>query len=109
MCCGFSIITRVLATRVRYVCPACALRVPYACPTRVLSVLCTGPVCADGITRSAKNHWQLVLRLNDQQGHREKVVMDCRAGVLSPRVGQVDRGFATALGRRACRLAGEPV
>ena len=71
--------------------------------------LCTGPVCADGITRSAKNHWQLVLRLNDQQGHREKVVMDCRAGVLSPRVGQVDRGFATALGRRACRLAGEPV
>ena len=69
--------------------------------------LCTGAVCADGITRSAKNHWQLVLRLNDQQGHREKVVMDCRAGVLSPRAGQVDRGFATALGRRACRLAGE--
>ena len=53
--------------------------------------LCTGPVCADGITRSAKNHWQLVLRLNDQQGHREKVVMDCRAGVLSPMAGQVDR------------------
>ena len=46
--------------------------------------LCTGPVCADGITRSAKNHWQLVMRLNDQQGHREKVVMDCRAKVLSP-------------------------
>lgn len=69
--------------------------------------LCTGPVCADGITRSAKNHWQLVLRLNDQQGHREKVVMDCRAGVLSPRTGQVDRSYATAVGRRACRLAGE--
>ena len=69
--------------------------------------LCTGPVCADGITRSAKNHWQLVLRLNDQQGHREKVVMDCRAGVLSPRAGLVDRGYATALGQRACRLAGE--
>lgn len=69
--------------------------------------LCTGPVCADGITRSAKNHWQLVLRLNDQQGHREKVVMDCRAGVLSPRAGQVERGYATAIGRRACRLAGE--
>ena len=69
--------------------------------------LCTGPVCADGITRSAKNHWQLVLRLNDQQGHREKVVMDCRAGVLSPMAGQVDRSYATAVGRRACRLAGE--
>lgn len=69
--------------------------------------LCTGPVCADGITRSAKNHWQLVLRLDDQQGHREKVVMDCRAGVLSPRAGLVDRGYATALGQRACRLAGE--
>lgn len=69
--------------------------------------LCTGPVCADGITRSAKNHWQLVLRLNDQQGHREKVVMDCRAGVLSPRAGLIDRGYATALGQRACRLAGE--
>jgi len=69
--------------------------------------LCTGPVCADGITRSAKNHWQLVLRLNDQRGHREKVVMDCRAGVLSPRAGLVDRGYATALGQRACRLAGE--
>ena len=38
--------------------------------------LCTGPVCADDITRSAKNHWQLVLKLNDQQGHREKVVMN---------------------------------
>ena len=69
--------------------------------------LCTGPVCADGITRSAKNHWQLVLRLNDQQGHREKVIMDCRAGVLSPQAGQVERGYATAIGRRACRLAGE--
>ena len=69
--------------------------------------LCTGPVCADGITRSAKNHWQLVLRLNDQRGHREKVVMACRAGVLSPCAGQVARSYATAVGRRACRLAGE--
>ena len=76
-------------------------------PAQASPGLCTGPVCADGITRSAKNHWQLVLRLNDQQGHREKVVMDCRAGVLSPRAGLVDRGYATALGQRACRLAGE--
>lgn len=69
--------------------------------------LCTGPVCADDITRSAKNHWQLVLKLNDQQGHREKVVMNCLAGQLSPSSGPVDRAYATALGRRACRLAGE--
>ena len=69
--------------------------------------LCTGPVCADDITRSAKNHWQLVLKLNDQQGHREKVVMNCLAGQLSPSAGPVDRAYATALGRRACRLAGE--
>ena len=69
--------------------------------------LCTGQVCADDITRSAKNHWQLVLKLNDQQGHREKVVMNCLAGQLSPSSGPVDRAYATALGRRACRLAGE--
>ena len=69
--------------------------------------LCTGPVCADDITRSAKNHWQLVLKLNDQLGHREKVVMNCRAGQLSTMSGPVDRAYATAIGRRACRLAGE--
>ena len=69
--------------------------------------LCTGPVCADDITRSAKNHWQLVLKLNDQLGHREKVVMNCRAGQLSPISGPVDRAYATSIGRRACRLAGE--
>ena len=69
--------------------------------------LCTGPVCADDITRSAKYHWQLVLKLNDQLGHREKVVMNCKAGQLSPMTGPVDRAYATSIGRRACRLAGE--
>ena len=69
--------------------------------------LCTGPACADDITRSAKNHWQLVLKLNDQLGHREKVVMNCRACQLSPMSGPVDRAYATSIGRRACRLAGE--
>ena len=78
-------------------------------PDRVLSApgLCTGVVCADEITRSAKNHWQLRMRLEDQQGHRERVVMDCRNQQLSPRGGLVDRIPATALGKRACRLAGE--
>ncbi len=69
--------------------------------------LCTGVVCADEITRSAKNHWQLQMRLEDQQGHRERVVMDCRNQQISPRDGLVDRIPSTTLGQRACRLAGQ--
>jgi hypothetical protein len=69
--------------------------------------LCVGPVCGDEITRSAKHHWQLRLRANDQRGHRERLVVDCRNGVLSPLAGPVDRGYAAAMARRACRLAGE--
>ena len=69
--------------------------------------ICSGPVCADNITRSAKYHWQLLLRIEDQQRHREHVVIDCRSGVLSPRAGLVDRSYATVLGKRACRLAHE--
>jgi hypothetical protein len=68
--------------------------------------LCLGPVCGEEITRSAKYHWQLRLKLNDHQGHRERVVVDCRSGLLSPRVGPVERDYAVALARRACRLAG---
>ncbi|WP_370594227.1 hypothetical protein [Synechococcus sp. BIOS-E4-1] len=85
------------------------LMIGLICPLAVIASpgLCTGPVCADDITRSAKNHWQLVLKLNDQLGHREKVVMNCRAGQLSPISGPVDRAYATSIGRRACRLAGE--
>ena len=79
----------------------------FPCAVEASPGLCTGPVCADDITRSAKNHWQLVLKLNDQLGHREKVVMNCRAGQLSPMSGPVDRAYATSIGRRACRLAGE--
>jgi len=67
--------------------------------------VCVGPVCADDISRSAKHHWQLRLRLSDQQGHHERVVVDCRSGDLSPRGGLVDRGYGTAAARRACRLA----
>jgi hypothetical protein len=48
----------------------------------------------------------LRMRLEDQQGHRERVVMDCRNQQLSPRGGLVDRIPATALGKRACRLGG---
>ena len=69
---------------IRQLCMALAGVLFLATPVWASPGLCTGPVCADGITRSAKNHWQLVLRLNDQQGHREKVMMNCRAGQLSP-------------------------
>ena len=69
--------------------------------------VCVGPVCADEIQRSAKHHWQLRLRLSDQRGHRERLVVDCRSGGLIPREGLVDRGYGGAAARRACRLAGE--
>jgi hypothetical protein len=66
-----------------------------------------GPVCGDEFSRSAEYHWQLRLRLSDQQGHRERLVVDCRNGALSPQQGPVERGYAGAVARRACRLAGE--
>lgn len=66
--------------------------------------LCVGPVCADEIQRSSLTPWQLKLRLSDQRGQHERVVVDCRDGVLSPREGQVERGYARAVARRACRL-----
>lgn len=69
--------------------------------------LCIGPVCGDEITRSAKHHFQLRLRLNDQQGHHERITVDCRDGHLSPVSGPVERGHAQAIARKACRLAGE--
>lgn len=69
--------------------------------------LCIGPICGDEITRSAKHHFQLRLRLSDQQGHHERVTVDCRDGHLSPSLGPVERGFARAVAQKACRLAGE--
>ncbi len=69
--------------------------------------LCVGPVCGDEFSRSALYHWQLRLRVSDQRGHRERLVVDCRSGAVSPDQGLVERGFAAAVARRACRLAGE--
>jgi hypothetical protein len=69
--------------------------------------ICTGPVCADGISRSAKHHWQLRLQVGDQRGNRERIVVDCRDGVISPRSGPVDRRYVAAVTLRVCRLAGE--
>jgi hypothetical protein len=63
-----------------------------------------GPVCADQITRSAQHHWQLRLRVGDQSGQWERLVVDCRSARISPEGGAVDRLYATALARRVCRL-----
>jgi hypothetical protein len=69
--------------------------------------LCVGPVCGDEISRSAKHHWQLRLRISDQQSRRERIVVDCRDGSISPRLGPVDRAYGAAVARRCCRLVGE--
>ena len=76
-------------------------------PLQAAPGLCIGPVCADEITRSAKHHFQLRMRFSDQQGHRERLTVDCRDGHLSPASGPVERGHARAVARKACRLAGE--
>ena len=73
-------------------------------PVSAAPGLCVGPVCADEIQRSSLTPWQLKLRLADQRGQHERVVVDCRDGVLSPQQGQVERGYALAVARRACRL-----
>ncbi len=69
--------------------------------------VCVGPVCGDEVSRSASHHWQLRLRVSDQDRHHERIVVDCRDGVISPRVGPVERSHAAAVARRLCRLAGE--
>jgi hypothetical protein len=69
--------------------------------------LCVGLVCADQIQRSELMPWQLKLRVSDQRGQHERLLVDCRDGLLSPRFGQVDRGYAGALAKRACRIAAE--
>ena len=69
--------------------------------------LCVGPVRGDEISRSAKHHWQLRLRVSDQESRRERIVVDCRDGAISPRLGPVDRAYSAAVARRCCRLVGE--
>ncbi len=83
--------------------------VPLGLPGAVQAApgICMGPVCGDEITRSAKHHFQLRMKVSDQQGHRERLTVDCRDGHLSPAAGPVERGYAAAVARRACRLAGE--
>ncbi|WP_254216980.1 hypothetical protein [Synechococcus sp. CCY 9618] len=79
----------------------------FAPPAMAAPGLCVGPVCGDEVTRSANHHWQLRLRVSDQDRHHERIVVDCRDGVISPQQGPVERGYAAAVARRLCRLAGE--
>ena len=91
---------------------ACALSLLLALWAWVLPAaagpgLCVGSICGDEITRSAKHHFQLRMRVSDQLGHRERLTVDCRNGALSPAAGLVERGYAAAVARKACRLASE--
>ena len=76
-------------------------------PVAAAPGLCVGPICGDEITRSAKHHFQLRMRVSDQLGHRERLTVDCRNLSLGPAAGLVERGYAAAVARKACRLAGE--
>ncbi|MEB3306271.1 MAG: hypothetical protein VKL58_08665 [Cyanobacteriota bacterium] len=67
--------------------------------------LCVGPVCGEGFDRSGTYPWQMRMRVQDPWGHRERLLVDCRDGSISPLLGPVERGYASALGRRACRQA----
>lgn len=93
--------------RLRLLPLAACLLLGWAQPLLAAPGLCIGPVCADEITRSAKHHFQLRMRFSDQQGHRERLTVDCRTGALSPAAGLVERGHARAVAAKACRLAGE--
>ena len=76
-------------------------------PSAASPGLCVGLVCADQIQRSERLPWQLKLRVSDQRGQHERLLVDCRDGVLSPQEGLVDRGYAAAVTKRACRIAVE--
>jgi hypothetical protein len=77
----------------------------FVSPLAAAPGLCVGPVCGDQFSRSPQFPWQLRLRVSDQGGQRERLVVDCRDGSISPRQGPVERGYAAAVARRACRLA----
>lgn len=77
----------------------------FAAPLAAAPGLCLGPVCGDEFSRNPQFPWQLRLRVGDQAGRHERLVVDCRDGVISPRQGPVERGYAAAVARRACRLA----
>jgi len=69
--------------------------------------ICVGPVCGDQFERSETYDWLLRLRVSDQQGRHERLAIDCRGGDVTPLEGPVERGYATAVARRACRFTAE--
>jgi hypothetical protein len=71
--------------------------------------LCVGPVCGDLFSRSSQMDWQLHLRIEDQRGQRERIVVDCRHGEISPQQGPIERGHVAAVARRVCRLVNSAV
>ena len=77
----------------------------FVSPLAAAPGLCLGPVCGDQFSRNPQFPWQLRLRVSNQSGQRERLVVDCRDGLISPRQGPVERGYAAAVARRACRLA----
>lgn len=77
----------------------------WAWPALASPGLCVGPVCGDDFSRSEPYPWQLRIRMQDQRGQRERLLVDCRDGSISPLQGPVERGYAAAVGRRACRQA----
>ena len=80
--------------------------VPIA-PSAASPGICVGPVCGDQFERSTTYTWLLRLRVSDQQGRHERLAIDCRGGALTPLEGPVERGYATAVARRACRFTAE--
>jgi hypothetical protein len=89
------------------VCAWFSLQALCAAPVLAAPGLCVGPVCGDAFTRSAKHVFQLRMRLSDQRGHHERITVDCRDGRISPAIGPVERGYGSAVARRACRLVGQ--
>ena len=83
------------------------LPVAQAAPVEASPGICVGPVCGDQFERSGSYPWLLRLRVSDQQGRHERLAIDCRGGALTPIAGPVERGYATAVARRACRFTDE--
>ena len=67
--------------------------------------ICIGQICAEDISHKTKFYSQLIFKLTDQDGHFERVMIDCRTKTISPSYGQIDRSFAKVVGERACRIA----
>lgn len=73
-------------------------------PALAIERLCSANVCAVHITRSAKNYWELRLRLRDDQGQQALVRLDCRNTSVTGDHKALDAAAIDHLAQRACRL-----